>query len=1040
MFVFKRDGRKEPVVFDKITRRLQHLCDQLPKLPTKVDPVIVAQKVVQGVYAGVKTTELDTLAAETAAYMSTTHPGYGDLAARIAISNLHKETSPVFSEVMQKEYEHVSEKTQQPAPLVSEEIWTIVQKYKDELNGAIQYERDFNYDFFGFKTMERAYLVKCHGKTVERPQHLLMRVAIGVHGDNLPKILETYDYLSQGWFIHATPTLFNAGTPTPQMSSCFLLTMKDDSIEGIYETLKQTALISKSAGGIGVAIHNIRASKSYIKGTNGQSNGLIPMLRVFNDTARYVDQCFTRTMMVETNDGPKMIGELNEGDQVLTSTGEYHSVNKVLKHRVEGEFLFNIILKDSDDMIRVTGAHQFLVLRNQEVGVDYATLCSRLDAGLAATEWVDASELKANDYLCFPASLDDEEDDKFLNAQVPGKSAQTIEDIVSFIHNGKAYCRIELAEQETDPFNGSLYDLEVDVDHTYVLTHGGIVHNGGGKRKGAFAIYLEPWHADIRDWLQLKKNHGKEEMRARDLFYALWVSDLFMKRVEEDGEWSLFCPAEAPGLSDCWGKEFEALYTRYEQEGRARETIKAQDLWFAIIDSQIETGTPYMMYKDACNCKSNQQNLGTIKSSNLCTEIIEYTSPDEVAVCNLASLALPKYVKQDRTFDHQKLFEVVYHVTGNLNHIIDRNHYPVPEAKRSNFRHRPIGIGVQGLADVFLKMRLPFESSEAAEVNRSIFETIYFAALTCSNDLAKVEGPYETYAGSPASNGILQYDMWGVKPSDRWDWSGLKQKITKHGLRNSLLIAPMPTASTSQILGNTESVEPYTTNIYTRRVLAGEFTVLNRHLLSDLMVLGLWTDDIKNQIIADGGSVQDVAEIPANLKELYKTGWEIKQRTILDMAADRGAFIDQSQSMNVFMAVPTKEKLTSMHFYAWKKGLKTGMYYLRTRPAVDAIKFTVDQQKLKVRQNATITGEQQQQQQARQASPQRERSNSKTTTTPRPVKPQVHESETSNQNEEETTETLPLRQVPMVPSILTASLQPDGEVCDMVEGCLVCGS
>lgn len=699
------------------------------------------------------------------------------------------------------------------APLVSEELIGLVRKYTAELNAYVDYRRDFNYDFFGFKTLERSYLVKLSGKIVERPQHMLLRVAIGVHGDDLENVKKTYDLLSQGWFIHATPTLFNAGTPKPQMSSCFLLAMKDDSIEGIYETLKQTALISKSAGGIGVSIHNIRASQSYIKGTNGTSNGLVPMLRVYNDTARYVDQ-------------------------------------------------------------------------------------------------------------------------------------------------------------------------------------------GGGKRKGAFAMYLEPWHADVKDFLQLKKNHGKEEQRARDLFYALWIPDLFMKRVEAGGDWSLFCPAEAPGLSDCWGKEFEELYERYEREGRAREVMKAQDLWFSIVESQIETGTPYMLYKDACNGKSNQQNLGTIKSSNLCTEIIEYTDANEIAVCNLASIALPKFVKEDRTFDHQRLYDVVYHITGNLNRVIDRNFYPIPEAERSNRRHRPVGLGVQGLADVFIKMRYPFESTEASQVNREIFETIYFAALSRSKDLAIAEGHYETFPGSPASKGQLQFDMWGVKPTSRWGWDALKTEIVKHGLRNSLLLAPMPTASTSQILGNTECFEPYTSNIYTRRVLAGEFTVLNQHLLKDLMGLGLWNDDLKNQIIAQGGSIQGVSEIPEDLRELYKTVWEIKQRTLIDMAAERGAFIDQSQSFNVFMAQPTAAKLTSMHFYGWKKGLKTGMYYLRTRPAAEAIKFTVDQQKLKAR----------------------------TTDTPSKQQPNGAQSP------------VPSSPSPAPGGAAPEPLETDGEICRMEEGCLVCGS
>jgi ribonucleoside-diphosphate reductase alpha chain len=748
---------------------------------------------------------------------------------------------------------YVSPDNNQPAPLVSDELIGLVRKHQASLHNAIDYKRDFHYDYFGFKTLEKSYLARLGTRIVERPQHMLMRVALGVHGDDIDNVLKTYDYLSRGWFIHATPTLFNAGTARPQMSSCFLLAMKDDSIEGIYETLRQTALISKSAGGIGVSVHNIRASGSHIKGTNGTSNGLVPMLRVYNDTARYVDQ-------------------------------------------------------------------------------------------------------------------------------------------------------------------------------------------GGGKRKGAFAIYLEPWHADIVEFLQLKKSHGKEELRARDLFYGLWIPDLFMKRVEANTDWSLFCPAEAPGLHEVWGEEFETLYTKYEAEGRARRSIKAQELWFSIIDSQIETGTPYMLYKDACNRKSNQQNLGTIKSSNLCTEIIEYTCADEAAVCNLASIALPKYVNADlHSFDHDKLFEVVYHVTGNLNKIIDRNFYPVPETERSNKRHRPIGIGVQGLADVFLKLRFPFESAQAIQTNKDIFETIYFAALTRSKDLAKEHGPYSTFKGSPASNGILQYDMWGVTPSDRWDWAGLKAEIAAHGLRNSLLIAPMPTASTSQILGNNEAFEPYTTNIYTRRVLAGEFCVINQHLLSDLMTLGLWTQDIKNHIIAENGSIQGISEIPSELKELYKTVWEIKQRTLIDMSADRGAFIDQSQSFNVFMAQPNAAKLTSMHFYAWKKGLKTGMYYLRTRPAADAIKFTVDQQKVRARMQ--LVGDQPLGTQSYHSS---SSSSSSPSSSPSSASPS-----SSSSSPEPAVTTFVLKN-PVAATRIAATNESnvnvnvvddeDGQVCRMEEDCLLCGS
>lgn len=751
MYVLKRDGKKETVKFDKITARIQKLCYGLN---SHVEPLIVTQKVIEGVYDGVTTSELDNLAAETAATMAVRHPDYALLASRIAVSNLHKNTKKSFSETMRLLYNYVDEKTGRKAQLIADDVMQVIEENADLLDSTIIYDRDFGYDFFGFKTLEKSYLLKINGKVVERPQHMIMRVAVGIHKNDIDSVIETYNLMSERWFTHATPTLFNAGTPKPQLSSCFLLTMKSDSIDGIYETLHQCAKISQSAGGIGLSIHDVRATGSYIRGTNGTSNGIIPMLRVFNDTARYVDQ-------------------------------------------------------------------------------------------------------------------------------------------------------------------------------------------GGGKRKGSFAIYLEPWHADIFEFLDLKKNHGKEELRARDLFYALWIPDLFMKRVEEEGRWSLFCPNEAPGLADCYGTEFEMLYTRYENEGKARKSIPARELWAAIIESQIETGTPYMLYKDACNEKSNQKNLGTIKSSNLCTEIVEYTAPDEVAVCNLASIALPRFVINGK-FDHQKLFEITYAVTKNLNKIIDINYYPVPEAKKSNLRHRPIGIGVQGLADAFILLRMPFESEEARILNREIFETIYYAALTASKDLAKQQGAYETFAGSPASQGILQFDMWNVTPTDRWEWDVLKEEIKKHGLRNSLLLAPMPTASTSQILGNNECFEPYTSNIYTRRVLSGEFVVVNKHLLKDLVDAGLWNDKIKNKLIAANGSIQNIQEIPDTLKALYKTVWEIKQRAILDMAADRGAFIDQSQSLNVFIPDPNYAKLSSMHFYAWKKGLKTGMYYLRTKAATDAIKFTLE--------------------------------------------------------------------------------------------------
>lgn len=790
MKVLKRGGKLEAVSFDKITGRIKKLCYELD--PNYIDPIEISKKVIQGLYDGVKTTDLDNLAAETAASLSTKHPDFAKLAARIAISNLHKNTDKSFSNTMRALYNYIDPKTGEKAGLISTEMLDIVNKHADTIDSAIIYDRDYKFDYFGFKTLERSYLLRMDGEVVERPQHMLMRAAVGIHGEDLESAIETYNYMSEKWFIHATPTLFNAGTPRPQLSSCFLLSATEDSIPGIFETLTRCAKISQSAGGIGLSIHNVRAKGSYIKGTGGTSNGIIPMLKVYNDTARYVDQ-------------------------------------------------------------------------------------------------------------------------------------------------------------------------------------------GGGKRKGAFAIYLEPWHADIFDFLDLKKNHGKEEMRARDLFYAMWISDLFMERVKADAEWSLFCPNEAKGLYNTYGDEFVALYEKYEAEGLARKTIKAQDLWFAILESQIETGTPYILYKDACNKKSNQKNLGTIRSSNLCTEIIEYTSPDEVAVCNLASISLPMFVT-DGVFDFDKLYEVSRVVTKNLNKVIDINYYPVPEAENSNMRHRPIGIGVQGLADAFLKMRFPFDSAEAKQLNKDIFETIYFAACTESAELAVKEGPYQTFEGSPASQGILQFDMWNVKPSDRWDWALLKEKIQDTGMRNSLLLAPMPTASTSQILGNNECFEPYTANIYTRRTLSGEYVILNKHLLRDLIRLGLWDDEMKEAVMAANGSIQDIEGVPEDLKDLYKTVWELSQKVIIDMAADRGAFICQSQSLNLFVENPNFGKLSSMHFYGWQQGLKTGMYYLRSKAAVDPIKFTLSQK---------------------------------------------HQRKFGEGTEAETA---------VVEEI------PEGEVCTMEEGCLMCGS
>jgi ribonucleoside-diphosphate reductase alpha chain len=757
MFVLKRDGKREPVMFDKITDRVRKLCYGLNDL---VDPVKVAMRVIEGLYDGVTTSELDNLAAETAASMTITHPDYAQLAARIAVSNLHKNTKKSFSETMSDMYHYVNPRTNQESPLLSEEVYEAIMANAEKLDSTIIYNRDFNYDYFGFKTLERSYLLKINGQIVERPQHMLMRVSVGIHLNDIESVIETYELMSKKFFTHATPTLFNSGTPKPQMSSCFLLSMKDDSIDGIYDTLRSTAKISQSAGGIGLSIHNVRATGSYIRGTNGTSNGIVPMLRVFNDTARYVDQ-------------------------------------------------------------------------------------------------------------------------------------------------------------------------------------------GGGKRKGSFAVYIEPWHADIFDFLDLRKNTGKEEMRTRDLFLAMWIPDLFMKRVQEDSTWTLMCPNECPNLYNVHSEEFDALYLSYEAANKGRKTVKARELWEKILESQIETGLPYMLYKDAANRKSNQKNLGTIRSSNLCTEIMEYTSADEIAVCNLASISLPMFVENGK-FNHEFLYQVTKRVTRNLNKVIDRNYYPVQEAENSNMRHRPVGLGVQGLADAFILMRLPFTSDAAKALNQEIFETIYFAAVTASMEEAKVEGPYSSYQGSPISQGEFQYNLWGLKDADlsgRWDWASLRKEVLEHGVRNSLLMAPMPTASTSQILGNNEAFEPYTSNIYTRRVLSGEFIVVNKHLLHDLVDLGIWNDNLKQEIMRANGSVQNIDIIPQDIKELYKTVWEMSMKDIIDMSRQRGYFVDQSQSLNLFMENASYSKLTSMHFYAWQSGLKTGMYYLRTKSAVDAIKFTLNNDK-----------------------------------------------------------------------------------------------
>ncbi len=765
MHVIKRNGQRVEVRFDEILDRINSLCFDLDH--RYIEPIEVAKRVVDGIYDGVTTEQLDQLAAETAASMTSLHPDYANLAARVAVSNLHKKTKASFSAVAKDLYEYIDPKSEQPAGLISDAVYQFIQENAQRLDATIRYERDYLFDYFGFKTLERSYLLRLYGQVVERPQHMWMRVSVGIHCGDLDAAIETYNLMSEKWFTHASPTLFNAGTPTPQLSSCFLLGMQDDSISGIYDTLKQTALISKNAGGVGLHIHNIRAKGSYIRGTNGTSNGIVPMLRVFNDTARYVDQ-------------------------------------------------------------------------------------------------------------------------------------------------------------------------------------------GGNKRKGAFAVYIEPWHADIFEFLDLRKNHGKEEFRARDLFLALWIPDLFMERVESDGDWALFCPNEAPGLADVYGDAFRSLYEGYEASDKPRRVVKARELWFAVLESQIETGTPYMLYKDACNEKSNQKNLGTIKSSNLCTEIIEYTAKDEIAVCNLASIALSRFVALGK-FDFERLHHIAKVLTRNLNKIIDINYYPLPETANSNLRHRPIGIGVQGLADTFLQMKLAFDSPEAKQLNRDIFETIYHGSVEASMELAKEQGAYQTFAGSPASQGILQFDLWDVNPTNaRYDWDALKADVQQYGIRNSLLLAPMPTASTSQILGNNECFEPYTSNIYTRRVLSGEFTIINKYLVRDLIALGLWDERMRQRIISSNGSIQSIPNIPDDIKEMYKTVWEVSQRDIIDMAADRGPFICQSQSLNIHLANPNFAKMASMHFYAWKAGLKTGMYYLRSNAAVEAIKFTVDKSLLQEQREQDI--------------------------------------------------------------------------------------
>lgn len=1060
MYVTKRSGYREIVSFDKILQRIKKLGAEAG---IKLNYTTLVMKVIDQLYDGISTTKIDELSAEQCASLASTHPDYNILAGRIVVSNHHKNTPEKFSDAMQKLFEHL-DKHGKPSPLVSDELYDLVISKKDELDDICDYNRDYLIDYFGFKTLDRAYLTKVNRVTVERPQHMWLRVAIGIHGDNMEKIWETYDLMSQKYFTHATPTLFNAGTPHPQLSSCYLLSMESDSIEGIYNTLKDCALISKWAGGIGLHIHNVRASGSDIRGTNGSSNGIVPMLRVFNNTAKYVDQCVTPNTIIYTKDGPMPIEDcIEQITEVANRDNTFEFVDKVLEHAYEGQ-LHEIKTILNGQSLNITPEHPIYVVKKPQMQHD--------QNAWTRPEWLEAKDVVVGDYIvhtvpkiccnysekltndicyiyglilsgmCITQTQENannvssthirpnwmyvvhspnkiEELAKFFGANAINYETRFMNyyNLImwerntvlpftksDFVINGKLRVGkrwIHLDEYKTTRildglgnsddvrqlsvdmqylnirigrlpeqciafenfwlvpvtsnservYSGTVYDLQIRTQHNYMLA-GGLVHNGGGKRNGSFAIYLEPWHSDIEHFLQMRKNHGDEELKARDLFYALWIPDLFMERVKTDGLWTLMCPDECPGLSDVYGEAFKELYEKYELSGKGRKAVKARELWFQVLDAQMETGTPYLLYKDACNQKSNQKNVGTIKSSNLCTEILEYSDENETAVCNLASIALPAFVDMTQTpptFNYEKLHQVAQTVTYNLNRIIDVNYYPTEKTRLSNMRHRPIGIGVQGLADVFMLMGYPFISDEAKHINRLVFETIYHAALTESCNIAKLDGHYSTFQGSPASLGELQYDMWKVVPTEgRYDWTSLKSEIQLHGLRNSLLLAPMPTASTSQILGYNECIEPITSNIYSRRTIAGEFIMANRYLMNDLLKLDLWNEKIKNSIIANHGSIQHIDMIPQEIRDKYKTVWELPMRHLIDMAADRGAFICQSQSLNLWLEDPNYSTLTSMHFYSWSKGLKTGIYYLRRRGRHQAQQFTIEPEKGKV--------------------------------------------------------------------------------------------
>tara|TARA_B100001063_G_scaffold196945_1_gene189014 strand:- start:7329 stop:10859 length:3531 start_codon:yes stop_codon:yes gene_type:complete len=1153
MFVIKRNGIKEEVSFDKILVRVKKVGKE-SNVNIKYSPLVM--KIIDQLYDGIQTTEIDELTAEQCASQCTIHPDFGTLASRIIISNNHKNTESSFYVKMENLY-NFKDIHGENYPILNDTFMNNLNKIKDQVEEIIDYERDYLIDYFGFKTLERAYLFKLKGVIVERPQDMWMRVAICIHGDDIHKIKTTYNLLSNKYITHATPTLYNAGTQCQQLSSCYLIAMEDDSIDGIYNTLKDCANISKYAGGIGLHIHNVRASGTHIRGTNGTSNGIVPMLRVFNNTARYVDQCITPETYIYTTSGPIKIQDVMSNEtEIVNSTGNTEVIENVLEHSYNGT-VYNIETMHSIEPLTITDEHPVFVISNQKKGINYDVIKNRLNKGLIKPEFKDVKDLTYDDMIiykipqyekdikhineddcyiygiilgdgymkndsntghitlhtknkrdvleiveeyftsrCIQYSIECDENTsrirwnktinlpfrhadvydingekhvhkKWLNLPLNkikniikglidsdgcyykelvfdstsrnliesmrymfmrcgiltsgyirdriGEKHETskgtiehkkigytlripcTEDVINFInnenlnkdYNNKSYVKFfkykdylctRIKNITKTTYDGVLYDLQMKNVHDYT-THNGIIHNGGGKRNGSFAIYLEPWHSDIFQFLEMRKNHGDEELKARDLFYALWIPDLFMKRVEKNESWTLMCPHECPGLADVYGGEFEKLYIKYETELKGKKTIKARDLWFSIMDSQMETGTPYILYKDACNIKSNQKNLGTIKSSNLCTEIVEYSNDEETAVCNLASISLSTFVSEETgIFDYDKLLEVTKIVTENLDKIIDINFYPTVKTRCSNFRHRPIGIGVQGLADAFFKMNICFGSKESKEINKKIFETIYYGACLMSNQISKdryekymndndsfknqlneyemdsfnkrneikskLIGAYTSFEGSPISDGKFQFDLWNESPfTNRYDWSSLKKDIKKYGIRNSLLVAPMPTASTAQILGNNECFEPITSNIYSRRTLAGEFIIANRYLMKDLIKLGLWNEDVKNNIIANKGSVQHIANIPDNIKEKYKIVWEMKMRDLIDMASDRGKYICQSQSLNLWQEDPNYGSLTSMHFYSWKKGLKTGIYYLRRKAKHQAQQFTIDPSK-----------------------------------------------------------------------------------------------